>query len=88
MDSGKLEGFRRKGGGGWVSRVLGIKEGTDCVEHWVWCLDSEPWNTGSGTDVFYGDEHNTMIIKEEIQSVREAGVRVVHTKLRYPKGRA
>lgn len=30
---------------GWVSLVVGIKEGTYCMEHWVWCINSEFWNT-------------------------------------------
>ena len=29
----------------WVSLVVGIKEGTDCMEHWVGCLNSEFWDT-------------------------------------------
>ena len=29
---------------GWVSLVVGIKEGTYCMEHWVWCIN-EFWNT-------------------------------------------
>ena len=36
MNSGKQsEGFRREGGGGWVSPVMGIKEGRYCMEHRV-----------------------------------------------------
>ena len=27
--------------GEWVSMVVGIKEGTDCMEHWVWCINNE-----------------------------------------------
>ena len=27
--------------GGWVSLVVGIQEGTDCMEHWVWCINNE-----------------------------------------------
>ena len=30
---------------GWVSLVVGIKEGTHCMEHWVWCINNEFWNT-------------------------------------------
>ena len=32
-------------GEGWVSRVVGIMEGTYCMEHWVWCINNEFWNT-------------------------------------------
>ena len=28
--------FRTEGGGEWVSLVMGIKEGTDCMEHWYY----------------------------------------------------
>ena len=37
-----LEG---KGAGGWVSLVVGIVEGMYCMEHWVWCIHNEFWNT-------------------------------------------
>ena len=37
-----LEGGRV---GRWVSLVGGIKEGTYCMEHWVWCINNESWNT-------------------------------------------
>ena len=30
---------------GWVSLVVGIMEGTYCMEHWVWCINNEFWNT-------------------------------------------
>ena len=33
-----LEGL---GVGGWVSLVVGIKESTYCIEHWVWCKNNE-----------------------------------------------
>ena len=29
----------------WLSLVVGIKEGTYCMEHWVWCINNESWNT-------------------------------------------
>ena len=35
---GVLEG---RGVGGWVSLVVGIKEGTYCMEHWVWYINNE-----------------------------------------------
>ena len=56
MDSGKqTEGFRRKVGGGWASPVMGIKEGTYCMEHWVLYANNESWNATSKTnDVLYG----------------------------------
>ena len=28
-----------------VSLVVGIKEGTYYMEHWVWCINNEFWNT-------------------------------------------
>ena len=31
--------------GGWVSLVVGIMEGTYCMEHWVFCINNEFWNT-------------------------------------------
>lgn len=31
--------------GGWVKLVVGIKEGTYFMEHWVWCISNEFWNT-------------------------------------------
>ena len=41
---------------GWVSLVVGIKEGTYCMEHWVLYINNESWTTASKTnDVFYGD---------------------------------
>ena len=46
MDSEKqLEGFVGAGMGGWLSLVVGFKEGTYCMEHWVWCINNEFWNT-------------------------------------------
>lgn len=24
---------------------MGIKEGMYCMEHWVWCINNEYWNT-------------------------------------------
>ena len=41
----KLRVFEEKRVGGWVSLVVGIMEGTDCMEHWVWCINNEFWNT-------------------------------------------
>ena len=46
MDSEKqTEGLGGYGMGGWVSLVVGTTEGTDCMEHWVWCINNESWNT-------------------------------------------
>ena len=42
----QTEGFGGVGVGGWLSLVVGIKEGTYCMEHWVCCINSESWNTG------------------------------------------
>ena len=38
MDSEKPEGFEGAGGGvgGQKSQVVGTREGTDCMENWVW----------------------------------------------------
>ena len=42
MDSRELrESFRRVGMGGWVSLVVGIKERTNCMEHWVLYANNE-----------------------------------------------
>ena len=41
----KLRVMEGRGVGGWVSLVLGIKEGTYCMEYWVWCINNEFWNT-------------------------------------------
>ena len=38
-----LEGRRV---GDWVSLVVGIKEGSYCMEDWEWCINNESWNTG------------------------------------------
>ena len=40
MDSEKhSEGFEMVGG--WGNKVVGIREGMDCMEHWVWCKNNE-----------------------------------------------
>ena len=43
MDSEKQsEGFEVVGGvGGWGNQVVGIMEGMDCMEHWVWYKNNE-----------------------------------------------
>ena len=38
--SNKLRVLERKGVEGWVSLVVGIKESTYCMEHWVWCINN------------------------------------------------
>ena len=55
MDAGKqTEGFRGERGGGWGNRVMGIKEGMCCDEHWVLYTTNESLNTTSKTnDVLY-----------------------------------
>ena len=55
MDSGKqTEGFA--GWGEWDRLVMGIKEGTYCMVHWVLYETNESWNFTSKTrDVLYGD---------------------------------
>ena len=48
-----LEGREEEG---WVSPVMGIKEGTYYMEHWVLYTNNESWNTTSKTnDGLYGD---------------------------------
>ena len=52
----QTEGFRGEGGGGGASLVMGIKEGTYCMVHWVLYTTNESWNSTSKTnDVVYGD---------------------------------
>ena len=47
-----LEG---RGVGGYASLMMGIKEGTYCVEHWVLDANNESWKITSKTnDVLYG----------------------------------
>ena len=41
----KLTVLEGSGVGGWVSLVVGIKERMYCMEHWVWCINNEFWNT-------------------------------------------
>ena len=41
----QTEGFGGEGMGDGVSLVVGIMEGTYCMEHWVWCINNECWNT-------------------------------------------
>ena len=45
-----LEGRRV---GGWVSLVVGSKEGTDCMEHWVWCINNEFCYTEKKFKIFF-----------------------------------
>ena len=48
------QGYRREGVGGWGNRVMGIKEGTCCDEHWVLYATNELLNTTTKTyDVLY-----------------------------------
>ena len=45
-----------RGVGEWDRAVMGIKEGTYCMQHWVLYANNESWNTMSKTkDVLYGD---------------------------------
>ena len=36
-----LRVLKGQGVGGWRNQVEGIGEGTDCMEHWVWCKNNE-----------------------------------------------
>ena len=40
-----LRVLEEKRAGVWVILVVGIKEGTYCMEHWMWCIKNESWNT-------------------------------------------
>ena len=52
----KLRVLEGRGMGGWVSMVMGLKEGTYCSGHWVLYTNDESWSTTSGTnEVPYGD---------------------------------
>ena len=52
----ETEGFRGERVGGWASPVMGIKDGTYCMEHWVLYGNNESWNnTSEAGDVLYGD---------------------------------
>ena len=57
MDSGKqTEGSEGRGVGDWDRLVMGSKEGTYCIVHWVLYASNESWNFTSKTrDVLYGD---------------------------------
>ena len=41
----KLRGSEGRGVGDWDRPVMGIKEGTYCMEHWVLYANNESWNT-------------------------------------------
>ena len=57
MDSEKqIEVFRGEGVREWDRLVMGSKEGTCCMEHWVLYTNNESWNTTSKTnDILYDD---------------------------------
>ena len=57
MDSEKqTEGFRGERVREWDRLVMGSKEGTYCMVHWVLYTTNESSNLASGTrDVLYGD---------------------------------
>ena len=57
MDSGKqIEGFRGEGVWEWDRLVMGSKEGTYCMVHWVLYATKESSSFTSETgDVLYGD---------------------------------
>ena len=54
-----MKGVNRRGNEPRETRdrlVMGIKEGTYCMENWVLYTNNESWNTTSKTkDVMYGD---------------------------------
>lgn len=45
VSENQTEGFRGERVGAWVSPVMSIKEGKYYMEHWVWCIKNESWNT-------------------------------------------
>ena len=52
----QTEGFRGEGVGEWDRLVMGSKEGTYCMVHWVLYATNESSNFTSETgDVLYGD---------------------------------
>ena len=52
----KLRVLEGRGMGGWVSMVMGLKEGMYCSGHWVLYTNDESWNTTLGTnEVLYGE---------------------------------
>ena len=57
MDSGKQsEGFRGEGVGEWDRPVMGIKDSTYCMVHWVLYATKEVSNFASESgSVLYGD---------------------------------
>ena len=40
-----LRVLKGQGVGSWVSLVISIMEGMYCMEHWVWYINNEFWNT-------------------------------------------
>ena len=40
-----LRVLKGQGVGGWVSLVVGIRGGSDCMEHWVWYINNDFWHT-------------------------------------------
>ena len=52
----KLRASEGRRVGDWDRPVMGIKEGTYCMVHWVLYATNESWNFTSKTrDVLYGD---------------------------------
>ena len=55
----KLRASEGRGVGKWASPVMGIKEGTYCMEYWVLYANDESGNTISiANDRLYGDENS------------------------------
>ena len=56
MDSGKLRVSEGRRMGDWAGPVMGIKEGTYCMVHWVLYANNKSWNiTSKINEVLYGD---------------------------------
>ena len=52
----KLRASEGEGVVDWDRPLMGIKEGTYCMEPWVLAANKESWNTPSkANDVVYGD---------------------------------
>ena len=55
----KLRASEGRGVGEWDRPVMGSKEGTYCMVHWVLYATNESSNLITETgDVLYGDQHN------------------------------
>ena len=79
MDSEKQsEGFEGAGVGGWGNQVVGIREGTDCMEHWVWCKNKEYFYAEKikiKKEVYEEGKHDIAIYKQQNNNNNKRSVR-------------